>query len=106
MRQSLPHRRPNFTTEAEFKGHSLSITVGYDLEGQPREVFANTQHSGSDMQASLADACVLVSVALQYGVPPEALGRSLGRVPTFSGGAIAEGPASPLGVILGALTNV
>ncbi len=102
-RTALPDRRPSLTLEAEFKGHPIAITIGFDLTGAPREVFADNHKSGSDMQASLADACVIISIALQHGIPAEALGRSLGRVPVFLGEDGATGPASPLGVIVAAL---
>ena len=36
---------------------------------------------GSAMNMLLADAAVAISVALQFGVPPHALAKSVGRVP-------------------------
>lgn len=98
-RTPLPDRRPNVTVETAWSGHPITVTVGYDLKGRPMEVFANTR-SGGDMAATLADACVLVSIALQHGIPAAALSKSLGRVPdVFSGGG-AMVPASPVGAIL------
>lgn len=101
-RQQLPHRRPNLTLETEWNGHPVTVTVGYDLDGQPREVFANTR-SGGDMAATLADACVVVSIALQHGIPAAALAKSLGRVPDLHRGGGATAPASPVGTILEAV---
>ena len=98
-RQALPTRRPNITTEALWKDHLITVTVGFDFSGQPRECFANTLRGG-DMQAALADACVLVSIALQSGIAPEALSKSLGRVPVHVMGDLVEAPASPIGTIL------
>jgi hypothetical protein len=100
----LPHRRPSATIDAEFRGFPMAITIGYDpTTGVSREVFANAGRSGSDMQATLADACVLVSIALQHGVTPAALAKSLGRVPDPMRGEDATDHASPIGVIVAAL---
>ena len=99
MRQTLPTRRPNLTIEAAWNGHPITVTVGYDLTGLPREVFANTSRGG-DMAATLADACVLISIALQHGIPHEALAKSLSRMPDMMAGKGAHIPASPVGAIL------
>lgn len=103
-RTPLPNRRPSSTSEIAFRGFPITVTVGYDpATGQPREVFANSGRSGSDMQAALSDACVLVSIALQHGVTPAALAKSLGRVPAWVDGEEATDHASPIGVIVAAL---
>jgi hypothetical protein len=96
-RTQLPHRRPNYTAAIEWAGHPITVTVGLRLDGSPAEVFADTR-KGGDMAATLADACVLISIALQHGVTPAALAKSLGRVPVINGpGEIA---ASPVGAIV------
>lgn len=104
-RTALPNRRPNITTEALWKDHLITVTVGFDQAGQPREVFANTLRGG-DMAAALADACVLVSIALQHGIPAAALAKSLGRVPAIRDGEMGEAPASPIGTILQCIAEV
>jgi ribonucleoside-diphosphate reductase alpha chain len=98
-RQPLPTRRPNLTTDALWHDHLITVTVGFDLSGNPREVFANTLRGG-DMQAAVADACVLISIALQSGIEANALAKSLGRVPVHVMGDLVEAPASPIGTIL------
>jgi ribonucleoside-diphosphate reductase alpha chain len=96
-RAVLPHRRPNETLDAEWQGHAFSVTVGYDpATGAPAEVFADMP-KGGQMGATLSDACVLISIALQHGIPPDALAKSLAREPGFDG---TERAASPIGVIL------
>jgi len=97
-RSALPQRRPNFTAEADWQGHTFTVTVGLDHQGTPREVFAN--HAKGDMAATLADACVVISIALQHGVTPDALAKSLGSVPAWINGAEAQAPASPIGTII------
>ena len=99
-RQTLPTRRPNLTVTTAWEGHEILVTVGFDPStGEPMEVFANAAKGGA-MAATLADASVLVSIALQHGVAPDALAKSLGRVPTFTGAGMGEGPASPVGAVL------
>ena len=101
VRQPLPARRPNFTVETEWSGHPITVTVGLRLDGSPAEVFADTPRGG-DLQASIADACVLISLALQHGLTPADLAKSLGRVPVWAEpGTLA--PASPVGAIVGVL---
>ena len=94
----LPNRRPSATVDVAFG----TVTVGFDALGQPREVFANGPKEGSDMQATIADACVVISIALQHGVPPAALGKSLGSVPDWNG---AIRPASAIGIIVAAIAE-
>lgn len=97
-RAILPNRRPNSTIMTEWEGHEIAVTVGYDpATADPREVFANTPRGGA-LQGTVADACVVISIALQHGVSPEALSRSLGRVPVWPEPMTA--PASPIGAIM------
>jgi hypothetical protein len=102
-RAALPNRRPSRTVEAEWQGIPFSVTIGlHPSTAAPMEVFADTP-KGGHMQATIADACVIVSIALQHGIPPEALAKSLSRVPElFTDGDL---PGSPIGVIVGAITD-
>lgn len=104
-REVLPPRRMNASVAAEFEGMPLTICIGFDLAGRPLEVFASGHKSGSTLQRLIDDACVLVSLALQHGVAAEALGKSLGRLPVWRGGAPVEGPASAIGLIVEAVTE-
>lgn len=99
-RQPLPTRRPNVTVETAWNGHLITVTVGLRLDGCPAEVFADTPKRG-DLQETIADACVLVSLALQHGVAPADLAKSLGRVPVW--GEDSTAPASPVGAIVQAV---
>ena len=102
-RTALPNRRPSRTYSTAWEGHPITVTVGFHpATGQPMEVFADAE-KGGQMQATIADACVIVSIALQHGVPPEALAKSLSRVPDMFGGG--DLPGSPIGVIVGAITD-
>lgn len=99
-RTALPARRPALTIASAWQGHPFSVTIGFDpASAAPREVFADTE-KGGQMQATLADACVLISIALQHGIPLAALSKSLSRVPDLIAGAGATQPGSPIGTIL------
>lgn len=97
-RNPLPNRRPNRTCLTEWAGHPITVTIGLRLDGTPGEVFADTPRGG-DLQASIADACVLVSLALQHGIAPAELAKSLGRVPVWGAEGVSA-PASPVGAIV------
>lgn len=104
-RHVLPNRRPNATIETEWRDgdrtHSFTVTVGYDEAGEVKEVFAD--HAKGAMAATLKDICTILSVALQHGITPEALAKSLGTVPDYVLGQPVDAPASPIGAIVGAL---
>ncbi len=100
-RQRLPDRRPSETRVIRWVGSDdqfteYAVTVGCFLDGRPGEVFANGPKVGSTMQSLLEDACVAVSIALQHGVKPEDLARSMGRTPISK---TETGPASIIGAI-------
>lgn len=98
-REILPTRRPNATREVEHAGFRFTVTVGFDLSGRPLEVFADGVKIGTDIGHIIADACVVISLALQHGCPAELLPKSMGRVPLPAMGEDVCGPASPLGAI-------
>ena len=103
MRHVLPTRRPNVTLSIDWNGHSLDVTIGFAPDtGAPSEVFANTA-KGGDMAAALADACVILSIALQNGIAPADLAKSLGRVPVLWAEEGVTQPASPVGAIVEAI---
>ncbi len=107
IRQRLPNRRPAHTEALEVAGQAFTATVGFDECGRPREVFMAAGKEGSLLNALLADAAVVISVALQSGVPVAALAKSVGRLPA---GPVAPAgldhapgqkvPASPIGAAL------
>ncbi len=79
-RQRLPNRRENETVDLVFDGHRYHGTVGFALDGRPREVFCHGGKVGSAMDLILDDACVALSLLLQYGIEPRDLGHSMGRL--------------------------
>ena len=108
-RTRLPDRRPSETLSIEAGVEPNLVqafaTVGFDpATGAPREIFLDGKagiKTGSAMEALLADASAVVSVALQHGVPVGALAHSLARVgsPDNPGG-VTSAPGSILGAAI------
>lgn len=98
-RMKLADRRRNETVVVDHFGHRFTITIGFDGSLRPMEVFADGTKIGTDLAHVIADACVVVSLALQHGCEASALVKSLGRVPWPAEGEDAERPASVLGAI-------
>jgi hypothetical protein len=106
VRQPLPDRRPSVVIEAMHSSLPMTLTVGLRPgTGQPAEVFVNLPKAGSDLAHLLADACVVISLALQAGYRPAELGKSLGVVPDPVGPEGAVKPASAIGVICDVLAR-
>ena len=103
-RTPLPNRRPSVTTDTTWDGHAFTVTVGFDADGNPRDVFADNAKGA--MQATISDACVWASIAMQHGATPQDLAKSLGRIPAWINGTEGEGPASPIGAIAAAIMAV
>ncbi len=94
-------------------GQVITAGVGFDpATDRPCEVFLNGGKEGSQVDAMLADAATIISVALQYGVPIRALAKSVGRAPDLltmpgsldqlNAGVV---PASPIGAALDLLRH-
>ncbi len=81
-RTRLPNRRLSHLETLEVGGQVITACIGFDpVTNQPREVFLNGGKEGSQVDALVADAATVISVALQFGVPVAALAKSVGRVP-------------------------
>lgn len=105
-RHRLPNRRPQLTERLTVAGASYDASIGFDLAtGQPREVFIEGPKPGSGMAFIVADASVLISLALQHGTSPAALARSMARVPKDPEGAETE-PATIIGAAVDLLVEV
>lgn len=108
-RRRLPNRRECFTETIQVGNAVYDASVGFDAEGNPKEIFLSgglappgsrpSAKTGSDMAAVLTDTGILVSFSLQSGIPAELLAPSMSRVPAgFDEEAVAR--ASVLGVAL------
>ncbi|MBL4808206.1 MAG: hypothetical protein JKY31_13115 [Rhodobacteraceae bacterium] len=99
-RKPLPARRQSTTSNVRYDPIDFTVTVGFDDQGNPKEVFADGAKTGSVMAAMIADSCVAVSLLLQWGATPNDIAKTLLRVPDPSAGKDASRMASPLGVIV------
>ena len=75
-RQRLPDRRAATTVDLEHGGSRFTVTIGFYPDGRPGEVFTHGIRTGSGLDALLADACVLLSCLMQYGVEPAQIASS------------------------------
>ena len=114
-RRRLPSRRHSETRRLAWAGQTIHVTVGYDDNLEPKEVFySGGYRSGSDMEALVSDLCIALSVMLQHeGVtrrhPRQVHGRDVRRpdpradagvdprtAPRGAGPAARIGPAASL----------
>ena len=103
-RQRLPNRRRQETVELEFGEHQYAVSVGLDPSGAIREVFVAGQKQGSTLDATLDDAAIVISIALQRGATAAELRRSMSRL----GGGLgaATEPASPIGAVVDLVAEI
>ena len=81
-RERLPHRRENTTVPVEAGGIEAYATLGFTDEGRPLEIFLRPRpgvKAGSPVEFLIDDIAVILSIAIQHGLSPEALAGSLGR---------------------------
>ena len=110
-RKRLPNRRINRTIEINWPVGSdryYTLSVGFDEDGTVRELFADWQKAGSDLESIIDDACVGYSLALQFGASIASLARSLGRDGSFSVAHMRTGEAieTPAASILGQICQI
>ena len=79
-RTRLPNRRAAETVQIEYAGTRFTVTVGFYPDGRIGEVFTHGARSGSNLDALLADACVVVSCLIQHGAELRELAASMGRL--------------------------
>lgn len=100
-RIELPNRRPSvcepmiYPARSDPKAQTFVVGVGFDLSGRAREVFLSGYKIGSDAEANIQDACVLMSLLYQHGVDPAQLADQLSREGTAPGAP----PASLMGAV-------
>jgi ribonucleoside-diphosphate reductase alpha chain len=104
-RNVLPQRRYSETFELTYgeKPTRYQISIGYFelglLAGYPAEVFITGPKAGSDVEAVARDAAVILSIALQHGVPVDVMAHSITRnndgSPSTIMGAVLDQLAGP-----------
>jgi len=73
LRRRLPETRDAITHKFDIAGHEGYLTVGLFGKNQPGEVFITMAKEGSTIGGLMDSIGALTSMALQYGVPLEAL---------------------------------
>jgi ribonucleoside-diphosphate reductase alpha chain len=73
LRRRLPETRQAITHKFDIAGHEGYLTVGLFDNGQPGELFITMAKEGSTIGGLMDGLGTLTSLALQYGVPLEAL---------------------------------
>jgi hypothetical protein len=97
-RQRLPNRRACETFAFQCNGLDYTASVSFFPNGELAEIFLGNSKVGSHSDSAAKDSAVVTSIALQYGVPLEAIRHALLRDPR----GIAS---SPLGVALDLLVS-
>jgi hypothetical protein len=77
-RLQLPNRRPHELQELVFQGQIFTLGVGRFDDGALGEIFLDASKS-SQLTAIARDAAVCLSIALQHGVPADAIRSAVTR---------------------------
>jgi len=92
-RKTLPQRRLAETFDLRHGNATFQITSGYFPDGRLGEVFIAGAKVGSDLEAVARDGAVLLSLALQFGIP---LGMIRGALTREENGA----PSTIVGAVV------
>ena len=80
-RERLPNRRTSLTKLAEYNGRAFHISAGFSADGHILEIFArDAGKHDSDQDRLVDDLAVILSLALQHGIPLEIMISSLGHL--------------------------
>ncbi|MGE0827335.1 MAG: vitamin B12-dependent ribonucleotide reductase [Candidatus Binatia bacterium] len=80
VRRRLPNDRQAICHKFDIAGHEGYIHVGFYEDGTPGEIFIKMAKEGSTISGLMDTIATLTSLALQYGVPLEALVSKFGHV--------------------------
>jgi ribonucleoside-diphosphate reductase alpha chain len=80
IRRRLPNDRNAICHKFDIAGHEGYIHVGFYEDGTPGEIFIKMAKEGSTISGLMDSIATLTSLALQYGVPLEALVSKFGHV--------------------------
>ena len=80
MRSRLPNRRPCEILDFTFRGKAYTLLVGRFVDGRIAEAFVEPMKVASDVAEDSRDAGIILSLALQSGVPLETMRSAVSRV--------------------------
>jgi ribonucleoside-diphosphate reductase alpha chain len=93
-RRKLPDERDAITHKFSIAGHEGYITVGMYEDGKPGEIFLVMAKEGSTISGLMDAFATSISMALQYGVPLEALVEKFSHV-RFEPSGFTKNPEIP-----------
>ena len=93
-RRKLPDERHAITHKFSIAGHEGYITVGMYEDGKPGEIFLVMAKEGSTISGLMDAFATSISMALQYGVPLEALVEKFSHV-RFEPSGFTKNPEVP-----------
>jgi hypothetical protein len=79
-RARLPNRRPCEILDIQFRGARYSLLIGRFEDGTIGEVFAEPRKVASDGAEDSRDVGIIISIALQNGVPLESMRAAVSRI--------------------------
>src|SRR5215813_11867964 len=94
IRRRLPTDRQALCHKFEIAGHEGYIHVGFYEDGTPGEIFIKMAKEGSTISGLMDTIATLTSLALQYGVPLEALVSKFSHV-RFEPSGFTKNPDIP-----------
>lgn len=94
-RTALPARREALTVDLRHHGERFHATLGRGDDGRLAEIFVCGPRAGSDLAAIAHDAAIVLSIAMQHGVPAAAFAPAVSR----------DGDARPASIV-GALADL
>ena len=94
-RRKLPDERKSITHKFDIQGHEGYITVSMFDDETPGEIFVKMAKEGSTLSGMMDSFAIMVSLALQYGVPLTALVGKFSHV-RFEPSGYTSNPEIPL----------
>lgn len=107
MRNRVPNRRTGFTETVMFGSGdneiSADVTINIDVVDSKAwpEMFLSGAKVGSGLWHLFQDTATIISIALQYGVPPELFAKAISRIPVE-----LDGPPVAPGSVIGAALDL
>jgi ribonucleoside-diphosphate reductase alpha chain len=95
VRRRLPSDCTSFRHKFEIAGHEGYIHLGFFEDGTPGELFIKMAKEGSTISGLMDTIATLTSLALQYGVPLEALVKKFEHV-RFEPSGFTKNPEIPV----------
>lgn len=77
VKKERPKTTETVTEKVETGCGSLYITVGFDSDGAPIEIFAALGKAGGCSHCQNEALCRCISLGLKYGIPPEEFVKEL-----------------------------